>query len=64
MQVQENPMPQQAVWLSQATAAEPVGGALGEGVQVHSSPVSMVLKESTQQRGNEWICNSNAEPEL
>ena len=44
-------MSQQAVWLHEASSAEPVGGALGERVQVHPSPVPMVLQESTQQRG-------------
>ena len=44
-------MPQQAVWLYEASSAEPVGGALGERVQVYTGSVSMVLQESTQQRG-------------
>ena len=41
-------MSQQAVWLHEASSAEPVGGALGESVQVHPSPVPLVLQESTQ----------------
>ena len=52
LQIQEDPMPQQAIWMSQITFAEPVGGTLGKGVQVYSSPVSMVLQKSAQQRGN------------
>ena len=44
-------MSQQAVWLHKASSAESVGGALGERVQVHTGSVSMVLQESTQQRG-------------
>ena len=44
-------MPQQTIWLHQATAEESVGRSLREKVQVHSSSVSLVLQESTQQRG-------------
>ena len=49
-------MSQQAVWLPQTTIAEPVGRAFGERVQVHSSPMSMVFKESAQQGGNKINC--------
>ena len=51
MQVQEDSVSQQAVWLPQATAAKPVGRTLREGMQVYSSAVSMVLQESAQQGG-------------
>ena len=50
LQVPKDPMSQQAVWLYEAASAEPVGGALGERMQVHTGPVPMVLQESTQQR--------------
>ena len=53
MQVQKDPMPKLAVRLHQAPFAESVGGAFGERMQVHSSPVPMVLKESTQQRSKQ-----------
>ena len=54
MQIHKNPLPQQAVWLSKAAAAESVGGTYGEGVQIYSNAVSMVLKESAQQGGTEF----------
>ena len=53
MQVPEDPLPQPTVWLHQVTTAESLGGAPGERVQVHSSPMSMVLQESSQQRSEQ-----------
>ena len=51
MQIHQNTMPQQTIWLYQATAEESVGRSLRERVQVYSSSVPLVLQESTQQRG-------------
>ena len=47
MQVPEDPLPQPAVWLYQTTTAESVERAPGERVQIHPSPVSLVLQESS-----------------
>ena len=48
LQIHKSPLPQPAVWLYQTTTAESVGGAFRRRVQVHSSPVSVVLQEGTQ----------------
>ena len=48
LQVPEDPMPQPTTWLYQTTTTESVGGAFGERVHCHSSPVFMVFQESTQ----------------
>ena len=48
LQVPEDPMLQPAIWLYQTATTESVGGAFGERVHFHSSPVFMVFQESTQ----------------
>ena len=50
LHIHQDSLSQYDLWLSQATAAQSVGWALEQRVQVRSSWVSMVFQESTQQR--------------
>jgi hypothetical protein len=50
LQIHQKPLSQQCLWLYKTITTESITRTFGKRVQVYSRPVSLVLKESAQQR--------------